>query len=111
MSGKVYRPGWLRHRVTLEAAAGTPDGAGGEAVVWDSIASLWARIAPASARERIVAGHLTGVVTHDITFRWRGDIAGGMRVTFRGRRFRLLAVYDPDETRRYVVARAMEEAP
>ena len=105
-----YDPGWLRQRVTVESAAGAPDEAGGETVTWDTLATLWARIEPAQAREAIVAGHVSGVVTHDVTFRWRGDIAGGMRIAYRGRTFRILAVYDPDETRRYLVARTMEEA-
>lgn len=109
MSEVLYDPGWLRHRVTVESAAGAADEAGGETVTWDTLATLWARLEPASAGERIVAGHLSGVVTHDITFRWRGDIAGGMRVAYRGRRFRILAVHDPDETRRYLVAKTAEE--
>lgn len=111
MSAATFDPGWLRHRVTLESAAGTPDGAGGETLAWDTVATLWAHIEPAGAREEIVGGHLAGVVTHDITFRWRDDIAGGMRVTYRDRVFRLLAVHDPDERRRYLVARAREETP
>jgi SPP1 family predicted phage head-tail adaptor len=97
--------------VTIESAAGTSDAAGGETVVWDTLATLWARVEPTAANERIVAGHLSGVVTHEVTLRWRDDIAGGMRVAFRGRTFRILAVHDPDETRRYLVARATEEAP
>ena len=109
MSAALHDPGWLRHRVTVEKAAGVPDEAGGETETWDTLATLWARLEPTGAGERVVAGHLSGVVTHDITVRWRGDIAGGMRVAYRGRRFRILAVHDPDETRRYLVARTMEE--
>ncbi len=109
MTVLTYDPGWLAHRVTVESAAGTPDGAGGETVVWDTLATLWARIEPIGAGEKIVAGHLSGVVTHLVTLRWRDDIAGGMRISYRGRTFRILAVNDPDECRRYVVAKAMEE--
>lgn len=109
MKPALHDPGWLRHRVEVQSAAGAPDGAGGETVTWDTLAALWARIEPAGAGERIVAGHLSGVVTHDVTLRWRGDIAGGMRIVYRGRTFRVLAVHDPDETRRYLVARTTEE--
>lgn len=111
MSALAYDPGWLRHRVTVESAAGTADGAGGETVAWDALATLWARIEPAEAGEEIVAGHLSGVVTHRLTFRWRSDLAGGMRIAWRGRFFRVLAVHDPDEQRRYLVARCREEMP
>jgi SPP1 family predicted phage head-tail adaptor len=106
-----FDPGWLAHRVTIESAAGASDGAGGETVVWDTLATLWARIEPIGAGEKIVAGHLSGVVTHFVTLRWRDDIVGGMRIAYRGRTFRILAVDDPDESRRYLVAKASEEAP
>lgn len=101
-------PGTLRHRVVVESAAGAPDGAGGESVTWDTVATLWARIRPAGGTERIEAGHLAGVVTHTITFRYRDDIAGGMRVVHDGRVFRLLVVFDPDERQRFITAKAEE---
>ena len=111
MTAADHDPGWLRHRVTVESGASASDGAGGETVLWDTLATLWARIEPARADETIVAGHLSGVVTHLVTFRFRADLAGGMRIAFRGRTFRVLAVHDPDESRRYVVAKCTEEAP
>ena len=105
-----YDPGWLRHRVRVESGASAPDSAGGETVLWDTLATLWAHIEPTSSDERIVVGHLSGVVTHLVTFRFRDDLAGGMRVAYRGRTFRMLAVHDPDESRRYLVAKCTEEA-
>lgn len=104
-----YDPGWLRHRVTVESAAGASDGAGGETVVWDTVATVWARVVPTTARETITAGHLTGDVSHTVTMRFRADIAGGMRIVYRGRVLRILAAFDPDETRRYLVAKAQEQ--
>jgi SPP1 family predicted phage head-tail adaptor len=109
MKLQAYDPGWLRHRVTVEVADATPDEAGGESIVWSELATLWARIEPTNATERGVADHLAGVVSHKITFRWRADIEGGMRVAYRGRHFLVRAVHDPDETRRYLVASAEEE--
>ncbi len=106
-----FDPGSLRHRVVVESAAGAPDGAGGEAVVWDALATVWALVEPVAGGERIVAGHLAGVVTHTVTMRFREDIAGGMRVLYRGRIFRVLVAFDPDETRRYLVAKTEEERP
>ncbi len=46
----------MRHRVTVESGASAPDGAGGETVLWDTLATLWAHIEPTSAGEKIVAG-------------------------------------------------------
>jgi SPP1 family predicted phage head-tail adaptor len=109
MNRAPYDPGWLRHRVTFETAEATPDEAGGETVTWTPLATVWARVEPAADREEIVADHLAGIVTHHVTIRWRDDIAGGMRIACRGRLFRVLTVHDPEETRRYLVAKAVEE--
>jgi SPP1 family predicted phage head-tail adaptor len=106
-----FDPGLLRQRVEVERPVGTPDEAGGETVAWETVATLWARIDPVKAGEHTIAGHLAALVSHKLTFRWREDLAGGMRVLFRERRFRILAVFDPDERRHYVVAVAEEEKP
>lgn len=108
MTALAFDPGRLRHRVTIESAAGSPDGAGGEAVTWDSLATLWARVAPATGDERIAGGHVGGVVTHTITMRFRPDVAGGMRIVYRGRVFRVLVAFDPDEMQRYTTAKVEE---
>jgi SPP1 family predicted phage head-tail adaptor len=104
----VYDPGWLRHRVTIEVAEGIPDQAGGESVTWSELATLWARIDPVWSDEQAVADHLAGVVSHRVIARWRDDLAGGMRIAYRGRLFRILALVDPDETRRYLEIKAEE---
>ncbi len=106
-----FDPGWLRHRVVIEAAEATPDGAGGETLAWETLATVWALIEPVSAAERVVAGRLTGVVTHRITLRFRDDVTGGMRVLFRGKRYRVLTAGDPDERRRYLVLKTEMETP
>jgi SPP1 family predicted phage head-tail adaptor len=109
VTAPTYDPGRLRHRIVIEAATATGDGAGGETLAWSMVAALWARIEPAGAAERAVADHLAGVVTHEVTIRWRDGVGGGMRVAYRGRHFRFLAVHDPDESRRYLVLAAEEE--
>ena len=111
MSLAAYDPGWLRHRVAIETATGTPDTAGGESLAWSTLATVWAHLEPNAADERIVADRLSGVVSHQVTMRWRDDVTGGMRIAYRGRTFRILAVGDPDESRRYLVAKTEEEAP
>jgi len=111
MSRAGYDPGWLRHRIRIERPVATPDGAGGESVAWESLATLWARIEPLEAREHVAADHLAETVSHRLIVRWRNDVAGGMRAVYRGRRFRILATHDPDESRRYLVLSTTEEKP
>jgi SPP1 family predicted phage head-tail adaptor len=107
----AYDPGWLRHRVTFEAAAETADGAGGASLAWNPVATLWARIEPESTAEAGIAEHRAAVTAHRITIRWREDVTGGMRATYRGRAFRILAAEDRDESRRYLQLVAVEERP
>jgi SPP1 family predicted phage head-tail adaptor len=107
----AYDPGWLRHRITIEAASETGDEAGGASQTWTTLAAVWARIEPAAAKEAGIGDHLAAVTAHRITIRWRADVAGGMRAIYRGRIFRITATEDPDESRRYLVLKAEEEAP
>jgi len=104
-------PGLLRHRVAVERPVETPDGAGGTTIAWEPVATLWARLDPIGASERTVAAHLSAVATHKVTFRRRDDVTGGMRILYRDRRFRVLAVFDPDERGRYAIALTEEEKP
>ncbi len=46
MKPVAFDPGWLRHRVVIEAPRPTPDGAGGETVTWAPLATVWALIEP-----------------------------------------------------------------
>lgn len=111
MSVVSFDPGWLRHRVVIEAPAASPDGAGGEIVTWQVVATTWAQIEPRAAGEEVRADRATGVVTHAVTLRFREDITGGMRVLYRGRRYRVLTAHDPDARRRYVVLKTEIETP
>lgn len=111
MTSVAFDPGWLRHRVVIETPEAAPDGAGGEAVTWQALGTVWALLEPAAATERLVAGGLTGVVTHTATMRFRDDVIGGMRLLYRGRRYRVLAAYDPDERRRYLTLKTELETP
>ncbi len=107
----AFDPGWLRHRVVIEAPVATPDGAGGAALTWTVVASAWALVEPVAGTERIVSGHPTGVVSHVATLRHRSDVAGGMRLLYRGRAHRVLVAYDPDGRRRYLVLKTELETP
>jgi SPP1 family predicted phage head-tail adaptor len=106
-----FDPGWLRHRVVIETPATAPDGAGGATATWDVLGTVWALVEPVAGTERIVAGQLTGVVTHVVTMRFRADVTGGMRVLYRGRTYRVLVAYDPDERRRYLTLKTELETP
>jgi SPP1 family predicted phage head-tail adaptor len=92
----------LRHRVTIEAAVDSPDGAGGFTRAYAPLAQVWAWVRPKSAREQFVEQRLEQARTHLVVIRWRADVEAQMRFDFRGRRLFVRSVVDPDETRRFL---------
>ncbi len=110
MKRPATTPGRLRHRLVLETPQATPDGGGGEIVTWTVVTTLWADIAPVSAAERQAAGHLEAAVSHTIRIRHRTDVGGNQRFSYGARIFRIRAVLDPDETRRFLTCFVEETA-
>lgn len=96
------RIGKLRHRLMLEGPWRTPDGGGGAAVAWESIAEVWGAIEMVSGGERVSADRLSGTAQTVVTLRHREDITPAMRFTAGYRRFDIRAVLDPDGTRRFL---------
>jgi SPP1 family predicted phage head-tail adaptor len=104
--------GELRKQVAVQAEQQTPDGAGGYALAWTTLASVWADIAPASGNEVFAAGHLEGHVTHKITMRWRSDLAitSDMRLLYNNRAFNIRAVMNKDESNQWATLLVEEGA-
>ena len=96
------RIGELRHRLNLEAATRSSDGAGGVSETWDVVAEVWAAIRPLAGAERLDADRLSGRVTHEIWLRHRDGVAPAMRFTWDARVFDIRAVLDQDEHRRWL---------
>jgi len=104
-------PGALATRLTLEQAVDAPDGEGGATRSWSVAASLWGKVELVSAIGRELAGQAGQVVTHRIYLRAGRDIALGMRLVKLERMFEIKAMYDPDESGRYVVCLCEETVP
>jgi SPP1 family predicted phage head-tail adaptor len=109
VSGAASDPGRLSSRVELQEEIETPDGAGGFTAQWTGIAQVWAEIRPVAGQSLERAG--TGVldVTHEITIRQRAGVRAGMRFAKGGRRFLIDALFDPDETGRWLKCQVREE--
>lgn len=97
--------GQMRHRVSLERSTQAPDGTR----TTTPIATVWAAIEPVAAGEGDVGAHVTGLVTHQITVRWRADVTSADQLRLGARVFVPTSVVDPDETRRVLVIMAREE--
>ncbi len=95
--------GNLRRRVSIQAETRTTDGAGGYALAWTTLATVWASVISMSGREAYAAGHLEGRVTHKVVLRRRDDIAitSDMRLLCGDRAFNVRAVMDDGKENRW----------
>jgi SPP1 family predicted phage head-tail adaptor len=98
------RIGELRKQVALQAETPTSDNAGGYALAWTTLATLWADIAPLNGNEVFAAQHLEGHVTHRVTLRYRSDvmITSEMRILYNNRAFNIRSVLNTDERNRWL---------
>jgi len=94
--------GRLRHRVTLQQPVDADDGSGGTTRTWSDVATLWARIEPLSADERVAAGRIEAAADHRIVIRWRAGVTAAMRFSFGTRVFEIRGVTDRDERHRFL---------
>jgi SPP1 family predicted phage head-tail adaptor len=85
-------PGKLNRRLTLEAPVETPDGAGGVTRGYTSVATLWASVAPASARGGVEAHAHGATITHHIQVRYSADITLRHRFRDGARLFRIVSM-------------------
>lgn len=73
--------GRLRHRVVIQSPVSTQDQDTGEAIItWSNLDTVWAEIAPISAREFVASDREDSKVTTRITIRYRDDIDASMRL-------------------------------
>lgn len=101
----------LRHRLVLEEATRTPDGAGGGVETWSTVAELWADLHPMSGREVSHAEQLSGRLTHRVIMRYRAGIVPAMRLRLGTRLFHIEAVRDLGERRRHLECLVEEREP
>lgn len=105
--------GEMQHRITIEKKTrGAADGLGGfTAETWSTLATIWAKIEPKSARELVDADQVVHRVSHVIFIRARDDVTGAMRVKFGSRIMAILSVRTILEGGRWTELLCEETAP
>ena len=109
MRGAYLDPGKLRHAMELQQAVLTPDELGGQTEIWQTVATLWAHLEPASASPVRRADGEEAEVTHRVVLRADGRVQRGMRLVKDTRIFAIRTVRDLDETGRYLLCLTREE--
>ena len=103
------RAGAYRTAITLEQPVHTVAADGSAALVYLDAGDDFASIRALRQDERLTAGRLEGVVTHEIRLRHRDDLSGGRRLRAGLRLFRLQSVAATDDRGREVTCLAEEE--
>ncbi len=96
------KAGDLRHRVTIESATRSSDGAGGSTTEWHSFAEVWAAIWPRTAGESFTLDRVAGTASHDIWIRYRSDVTPDMRIRYGARIFDILGAIDAEDRGRWL---------
>lgn len=92
----------MNKRVTVQRPVRTADGAGGNEISWENVATVWAALSPVSGKEDLVHGRLKGEVTHKVTVRYRSGLTTEMRLLLGDRVLDIRAVIDPQERHRFL---------
>jgi len=94
--------GDLRHRVTIERNDGATDVGGGTGEDWVLVATVWAQVEQFQSSPAAHAGRAAERFSLRATVRYRTDITAGMRLTYEGEIFRIRAVSDPEQRKRFL---------
>lgn len=103
-------PGRLRHRLALQQAVRTPNGLGGAAESWTTIATVFAHVEPLRAANLVRADKDTQTVTHRVMLRWRDGVEIGRRFAWGERVLAIVTAHDPDGSGRFLECLTRETA-
>ncbi|MDD5585630.1 MAG: phage head closure protein [Alphaproteobacteria bacterium] len=104
------RIGSLQKRLTLQSESLVPDGAGGNAASWVTLATIWAELIPDTGGQA-VASNFDRRITHTIRMRNPQSVAvkTGMRLVGGSRIFTIRAVVNDGERNRWLEIHAEED--
>jgi SPP1 family predicted phage head-tail adaptor len=74
-------------RITFQRATATPDGIGGQTLVWanlSSVPTVWAKVTPRVGKESMGEGRMNATLTATFTVRYRSDVTELDRILWRG---------------------------
>lgn len=106
----MTRPADLRDRIKIEAPLRASDGAGGAAISWTPVATVWADVASFKGSKLLAADQIEEHEPFRVIIRFRADVKVDMRIVWRGRRLDIVSLFDPDGERRWLVVECEERS-
>lgn len=108
MTATIIDAGAFNRQLSVENQVSVPDGCGGFTSSYSVDSSLWAHLVPQKANVKVIGRANSVETTHKIMMRFRSGIKPGTRLVTGSRRFEVMTVIDPDETRKYLQCQAVE---
>ncbi len=108
---RVSSIGELRERVTIQSPTPSITAAGDPDYAYVDVATVWARIDPASATERTEGGRIAATGLYDMTIRYRSGLDSKMRAFWRGRYLAFTDMINPDRQRVFLTIRLKDVDP
>lgn len=105
-----YLPAEMTKRVKIQNATRISDGQGGFTETWPDVATVWAKIEPIKAYERMQAMQMQTPVTHKIVMRYRGDVTSASRFNYQERILWAKEVINVDENNQFLEIKAIERS-
>lgn len=91
-------PGEMRYRVNIEQPVDTVNADGNHTRAWTTLATVWAAVRPATAREQERASQVGGEITHVVHLRPMSTLTHQCRIVWRERNLDISGItYDPRE--------------
>lgn len=87
--------GQLNTRVTIQQPTFVADSHGGRSVTWHALVTVWAKVAPITGREALLAQQMTAVLSTTVTIWFRDDITATQRVVVGTRTLQIESYQDP----------------
>ncbi len=100
--------GDLRQRITLEKQVTDVNESGFETESWAEVRTLWAGITNLHGREYFAAAAVQAENTVKFTIRYLKGIDSGMRISFRGKKYNIIAIDNIKYQNRYLEIKALE---
>jgi SPP1 family predicted phage head-tail adaptor len=96
--------GRLNRRVAIQEVSRVGDGGGGWTETWATVATVWARVAPASGSEEYRAQQTQSATIYEVEIRHRTDVTPQMRIVYAGKELYVIQPpYSPNEARETLV--------
>lgn len=107
----MARAGQFRDRVTFQQSVDVPDGGGGVAITWQTVAVVWGHYMPQRGRERVAAGRMEAAVEGVLHVRGSPEtsaITAAHRAVIDGAAYNIRSVTNPDR-RGQIIEMTIEE--